>query len=236
MLTCPPSDSLIIPTSGGALEEHGGYILVDKPAVGYWIAGSGCVHRHNHLPPLHTRCSLACVDASHACTRALRPDPVLNGIYTRRPQLTPNAAPIADAELCYWNMDSGATLSFVTQGWLLCLPLTQGGLDCFLQMSTSRVSVASHGWQQIYSDDIDPLADPPDEVVALLDEQARARARSAPPCQPPRVARRRRESHRMHRSHRTQRTHRTRSRPVHREQALGPSACACIAWYRCPRA
>ena len=130
MLSCRPTGSSIVATPEAA---HGGYVTVDAPPLGYWIAGSGY--------------------------------PVLNGIYSRAP---------TDAEdaLCYRNIDTDASLSFITQGWLLCLPASLGGTDCFLQMSTQRLMVNSCGWMAIDSPDTDPLAEPPDEVVALLDEGA----------------------------------------------------------------
>jgi hypothetical protein len=48
------------------------------------------------------------------------------------------------------------------------------GTDCFLQISTTQLMVTSRNWMAIDSDDADPLAEPPDEVVALLDDGALA--------------------------------------------------------------
>ena len=89
--------------------------------------------------------------------------PELNGIYVRKKQKQG-----ADG-LAYENLDTAAVLKWVPQGWLLQLAQ---GTDCFLQMSGTQLMVMSRGWMAIDHEDIDPLAEPPDEVVALLDEGA----------------------------------------------------------------
>ena len=144
----PAGGSLSYPRDSG-----GGTVLVEKPAVGYWIDGSGY--------------------------------PALNGIYRRQsPDATTGATTAAPSLLSeehasaaepetlrYRHLSSGAGLIFHPQGWLLCLA---DGTDCFLQAPASPLMVKSIGWMAIDGPDNDPLADPPDEVVALLDEQVLA--------------------------------------------------------------
>lgn len=88
--------------------------------------------------------------------------PELNGIFTRQKN---------DKELSYEHTESAAILKWVPQGWLLHLA---SGTQCFLQMSVTQLMVNSRGWMAIDDQDADPLAEPPDEVVALLDDGALA--------------------------------------------------------------
>ena len=129
-------DSLV--PSGSQLghpnEDGGGSVLVDQPAFGYWVDGSGY--------------------------------PALNGIFSAEQR---QVCPDGTFNLLYRHTESRAELRWVPQGWLLRL---SDGTDCFLQMSTNQLMVLGtpHSWQAIDSEDTDPLAEPPDEVVALLDE------------------------------------------------------------------
>ena len=88
--------------------------------------------------------------------------PALNGIYAAVERHCIH-------QLLYRNVDSSAELKWVEQGWLLRLA---DGTDCFLQLSTNQLMVfgGPNHWQAIESSDNDPLAEPPDEVVALLDQ------------------------------------------------------------------
>ena len=136
MSLVPSSSSSLSPfSSSTTLTDNsggGGTVLVEKPACGYWVDGSGY--------------------------------PALNGIYVK-------TAVGEVAGPCYKHNKTDAHLKFVPQGWLLQLA---DGTDCFLQFSQTTLMVNYHGWQAIDSDDADPLAEPPDEVVALLDESSLA--------------------------------------------------------------
>lgn len=87
--------------------------------------------------------------------------PALNGIYSL-------VAPDGGDALSYEHLESRARLEMAEQGWLLRLA---DRTECFLQMGASRLMVRSTGWMAIDSLDADPLAEPPDEVVALLDRE-----------------------------------------------------------------
>lgn len=114
--------------------DSGQTIVVEEPAYGYWVAGSGY--------------------------------PALNGIFAAEQR---EVAADGSRTLLYRHTDTGAELRWVPQGWLLALA---DGTDCFLQLSTNHLMVLGtpNSWQAIDSDDADPLAEPPDEVVALLDQ------------------------------------------------------------------
>ena len=139
-----PSGGTSLVQGGGTLtagHESGGgaTVIVEDYPVGYWIDGSGYTD--------------------------------LNGIYVRRKHSgtadiqSKAPEPSADGSLAYEHVESRAVLMWVPQGWLLRLA---SGTDCFLQQSVTRLMVTQHNWMAIDSLDSDPLAEPPDEVVALL--------------------------------------------------------------------
>ena len=135
-------------------------ILVEEPPMGYWIAGCG----YPEINGIYDKVAAQTCEASKTQRSAQLTTPFVSEQQTRERVASDSA------ELCYRHYESQAELRWVDQGWLLRLA---NGTDCFLQFSTSRLMVTSaqDSWQAIDSPDTDPLAEPPDEVVALLDHE-----------------------------------------------------------------
>ena len=133
-------------------------ILVEKPPCGYWVAGSG----YPALNGIYEKVVAETVGARMR-RRSASASPFLS-----EEQLQGHSKSAEPDFLLYRHAESKAELKWVDQGWLLRLA---DGTDCFLQFSINRLMVAGApgSWQAIDSPDSDPLAEPPDEVVALLD-------------------------------------------------------------------